>query len=272
MRPEFEYLFSPEKVLNPSAVETGMFAVDSPLVSELADIFHTPGNNVCVWMCAPFYRDAICFFAADGRKVSRLDICLQCSSLVEDGQTEFRADEAFFEKLREFFRRLGHDVDQTWERVQRAAKRSPFNLKVMDITAQQTTTPTNRDLAFRIREEVFVHEQHVPRDEEYDEYDATAHHYLALADEQPVGAARWRPTANGVKLERFAVLAPYRSKGVGAVLLKQVIADARAAHPEALLYLHAQVPALEFYKRHGFEPEGELFYECEIAHFKMKLT
>lgn len=142
----------------------------------------------------------------------------------------------------------------------------------MTITAHQITSPTDRDQAFRIREEVFVHEQHVPRDEEYDEYDGTAHHYLALADEQPVGAARWRPTEKGVKLERFAVLAPYRSKGVGAVLLRQVVADARAANPGALLYLHAQVPAVKFYERHGFAPEGELFYECEIPHYKMTLA
>lgn len=141
----------------------------------------------------------------------------------------------------------------------------------MTITVQSATADTDRDHVFRIRELVFVDEQHVPREEEYDEYDATAHHYLAWADGQPAGAARWRPTANGVKLERFAVLAPYRSHGVGGVLLRQVMADARAAHPDASLYLHAQLQAQLFYQRHGFVPEGALFYECEIPHYKMRL-
>jgi predicted GNAT family N-acyltransferase len=139
------------------------------------------------------------------------------------------------------------------------------------VTAHRITEAADREHAFRVREIVFVGEQHVPREEEYDEFDATAHHYLAWADGQPVGAARWRPTANGVKLERFAVLAPFRSRGVGGVLLRQVMADARAAHPTSTLYLHAQVQAQLFYQRHGFLPEGELFYECEIPHYKMRL-
>jgi predicted GNAT family N-acyltransferase len=143
---------------------------------------------------------------------------------------------------------------------------------MMTITVQTAVAEGDRDLAFRVREQVFVDEQHVPREDEYDEHDDAAHHYLAWADGQPVGAARWRPTEKGVKLERFAVLAPYRSKGVGGVLLRQVMADALAAHPDASLYLHAQVQAQRFYQRHGFLPEGELFYECEIPHYRMRLA
>ncbi len=139
------------------------------------------------------------------------------------------------------------------------------------ISVQRAIAGGDRDLAFRVREQVFVDEQHVPREEEYDEHDDAAHHYLAWADGLPVGAARWRPTAHGVKLERFSVLAPYRSRGVGGVLLRQVMADARAAYPEAGLYLHAQLQAQRFYQRHGFVPEGDLFYECEIPHYKMRL-
>lgn len=141
----------------------------------------------------------------------------------------------------------------------------------MTISVQTAVAEGDRDLAFRVREQVFVDEQRVPREEEYDEHDDAAHHYLAWADGLPVGAARWRPTEKGVKLERFAVLAPYRSRGVGGVLLRQVMADARAAYPDAQLYLHAQLQAQLFYQRHGFVPEGELFYECEIPHYRMRL-
>ncbi len=89
------------------------------------------------------------------------------------------------------------------------------------------------------------------------------------ADGTPCGAARWRLTDKGVKLERFAVLAEYRNQQVGAALLHQVLQDARAAHPEAALYLHAQLRAIPFYERHGFEKVGEQFSECDIEHFKM---
>lgn len=154
----------------------------------------------------------------------------------------------------------------------RSEGRPTFLIKtVAQILVQRVEAAGDRDLAFRVRQLVFVEEQQVPREEEYDEFDDAAHHYLAWADGQPVGAARWRPTDKGVKLERFAVLAPYRSLGVGAELLKQVVADAQVAHPGARLYLHGQLKAVPFYQRHGFATEGELFYECEIPHYKMSL-
>ena len=128
------------------------------------------------------------------------------------------------------------------------------------------------DAAFTIREKVFVEEQHVPPDEEYDTYDKTAQHYLATYHGVPAGAARWRPTENGVKLERFAVLAAYRNQQVGSAVLQAVLQDVLAAHPGAPIYLHAQVAALPFYARHGFRPVGEQFSECDIWHYKMIYT
>jgi GNAT superfamily N-acetyltransferase len=85
------------------------------------------------------------------------------------------------------------------------------------ITVTKITDLRDLDAAFTIREKVFVGEQNVPADLEYDQNDrlATTRHYLARVDGQPAGAARWRPTANGVKLERFAVLAEFRNQGVG---------------------------------------------------------
>ncbi|GAA4425896.1 GNAT family N-acetyltransferase [Pontibacter saemangeumensis] len=123
--------------------------------------------------------------------------------------------------------------------------------------------------AFRIREQVFVAEQQVPRDAEYDQYENTAHHYLAIYHGVPCGAARWRATEKGVKLERFAVLPDYRNKNVGAQVLKAVLEDVQREHPDEVIYLHAQLPAVNFYKRHGFDTEGDLFSECDIQHYKM---
>ena len=139
------------------------------------------------------------------------------------------------------------------------------------ITAEPVYDLRDLDAAFTIRETVFVHEQGVPADAEYDLHDRTdARHYLARTpDGTPCGAARWRTTENGVKLERFAVLQEFRNQAVGSVLLKRVLEDVQQAHPDATVYLNAQLRAIPFYERHGFAKVGDQFTECDIEHFKM---
>jgi predicted GNAT family N-acyltransferase len=143
----------------------------------------------------------------------------------------------------------------------------------MSATAHRITDLRDLDAAFTIREKVFQQEQGVPVDLEFDEHDRRdARHYLARAtDGTPAGAARWRETANGVKLERFAVLPEFRNQEIGAVLLRAVLADVRAERPDAPVYLNAQLRAVPFYARHGFKTEGELFVEADIQHYRMVL-
>ena len=141
-------------------------------------------------------------------------------------------------------------------------------------TASKISDIRDLDAAFTIREKVFVEGQGVPADDEYDQHDrqATTRHYLARVDGQPAGAARWRPTDHGVKLERFAVLPAFRGHGVGTALVRQVLADVQAEAPEAAqVYLHAQLRAIPLYERTGFRKVGELFEECDIQHYKMVL-
>jgi predicted GNAT family N-acyltransferase len=123
------------------------------------------------------------------------------------------------------------------------------------------------DMAFAIRHKVFVEEQKVDGDEEYDEYESIATHYLVFVDDKPAATSRWRHTDKGIKLERFSVLPEFRNKGIGAALVKQVLSD--VVPFEKLIYLHAQVAAMNVYARNGFEPIGELFYEANIPHYKM---
>lgn len=137
------------------------------------------------------------------------------------------------------------------------------------IKAVNVADPKDLDAVYSIREKVFVLEQQVPREAEYDSFENASKHYLATYQGVPCGAARWRETEKGVKLERFAVLEPYRNKNVGAHLLKAVLDDVRNANREQRIYLHAQLPAVNFYKRHGFVTEGDMFSECDIQHFKM---
>ena len=141
-------------------------------------------------------------------------------------------------------------------------------------TATRITDLRDLDAAFAIREKVFVDEQGVPFDAEYDEHDrhpATRHYLARRPAGPPAGAARWRETAHGIKLERFAVLPEFRNQQVGEALLRAVLADVQAEFPAAAVYLHAQLRAVPFYARHGFQPVGELFEECDIQHYKMVL-
>ncbi|WP_426061451.1 GNAT family N-acetyltransferase [Hymenobacter sp. B1770] len=143
----------------------------------------------------------------------------------------------------------------------------------MSAIAYRVTDLRDLDAAFTIREKVFQEEQGVPASKEHDVHDRTdARHYLArAADGTPAGAARWRETENGVKLERFAVLADFRNQEIGAALLHAVLADVEAEHPDAEVYLNAQLRAIPFYERHGFKKEGEMFEEANIQHYKMVL-
>ncbi|MDI1321785.1 MAG: GNAT family N-acetyltransferase [Algoriphagus sp.] len=144
-----------------------------------------------------------------------------------------------------------------------------MNLLVNKITAEEDLKS-----AFKIRKDVFVIEQEVDAADEYDEFEETSTHFLALLDGMPVGTARWRFTQNGVKLERFAVLKEARGQGVGQALVAEVLSDISANNATIgkLKYLHSQLTAVPLYSKFGFEKEGDIFEECNILHYKMKLA
>ncbi len=133
--------------------------------------------------------------------------------------------------------------------------------------------PTELETAFAIRRTVFVDEQHVSAQEEYDEFEVSSSHFLAYVDGTPAGTARWRRTSNGVKLERFAVLPAYRGQGVGKALVRAVLDDVLSQQPEPIerIYLHAQLTAMPLYAGFGFVPVEPTFEEAGILHCKMVL-
>lgn len=140
-------------------------------------------------------------------------------------------------------------------------------MKVLKIAEQH-----HLEQAFKIRQRVFVEEQKVSKEEEYDEFEDTATHFLAFNDQDKAcGTARWRFTEKGIKLERFAVLKEERGGGTGSALVKKVLEDI-TLHPNSsgkLIYLHAQLTAVPLYEKFGFRKEGEIFEECAIQHYKM---
>ncbi|HEY9720972.1 MAG TPA: GNAT family N-acetyltransferase [Oscillatoriaceae cyanobacterium] len=129
--------------------------------------------------------------------------------------------------------------------------------------------PEHWQAAQAIRMAVFVAEQGVPAEEEMDAYDAEARHWLVLSDDTPIGTARALEKAGAWKIGRVAVLAAHRGSGVGAELMRAIIAEAeQLGVPE--LMLDSQTHALGFYERLGFCAEGPEFLDAGIPHRRMR--
>ena len=140
--------------------------------------------------------------------------------------------------------------------------------KQKKIQVSQVNNPADLEKVFAIRRQVFVVEQDCPPELEW-EFEEESTHFLATVDDVPAGAARWRKTDNGYKLERFAVLNEFRGLGVGRELIKAVIADLPS--DADYVYLHAQIQAIGLYEKSGFEATGPEFEEAGIRHYKMVL-
>lgn len=137
------------------------------------------------------------------------------------------------------------------------------------ITVKEIESASELEIAFQIRKKVFVEEQNVPLEEEYDEFETTSTHFLALLNKVPAGTARMRKTEKGIKLERFAVLKEYRKKDVGTALVKNLLTKCKN-ELDCCVYLYAQLTALKFYERFGFEAKGKTFLDAGIYHLEME--
>jgi len=121
----------------------------------------------------------------------------------------------------------------------------------------------------RRREEVFIKEQAVPVQEEWDEYDAVSCYVIAVDESGlPLGTGRLSPAG---KVGRLAVLREHRRRGIGSAMLKALLEMAKAEGHHTV-FLHAQCQALDFYAKQGFTAQGPEFMEAGIAHRKMALT
>lgn len=119
----------------------------------------------------------------------------------------------------------------------------------------------------RIRELVFVREQGVPLELEWDEHDPQCDHALVhAADGSALGTGRLLPDGH---IGRMAVLKEWRGKGVGALLLQTLMEQARR-RGHAQVRLNAQITAAGFYRRLGFDFCGPEFIEAGIPHVAMQ--
>jgi len=125
-----------------------------------------------------------------------------------------------------------------------------------------------REEAGRIRFTVFVEEQRVPREIELDDMDRPSLHALAYdAQGRAVGTGRLLPDGH---IGRMAVLKDWRGQGVGSAILAALIGAAKARGDRGVV-LSAQTHALEFYRKHGFAPVGEVYDDAGIPHQEMRL-
>ncbi|MFZ6725545.1 GNAT family N-acetyltransferase [Undibacterium sp. MH2W] len=120
--------------------------------------------------------------------------------------------------------------------------------------------------AHAVRYAVFVQEQQIPAELEWDVMDAQCLHAVAYDSEnRAIGTGRLLPDGH---IGRMAVLASARHSGVGADLLRTLMEQAKL-RGDKLVQLNAQQSAEPFYAREGFARDGDIFMEAGIAHISM---
>jgi predicted GNAT family N-acyltransferase len=118
-----------------------------------------------------------------------------------------------------------------------------------------------------IRNKVFVEEQGVPPELEWDGLDEASYHVLACGpDGAPIGTGRLLQDG---RIGRLAVLSEWRGKGVGRALLELLLVIANKMGNEEVK-LHAQTQVVGFYRKRGFTRHGKEFIEAGIPHIAMK--
>ena len=121
-----------------------------------------------------------------------------------------------------------------------------------------------------LRYQVFVIEQKVPEEMEWDEFDEMAWHAIVTADNQTVGTGRLILDGHIAKIGRMAVQSLRRNQGIGKSILNALIQTAKEKGAQECI-LHAQTHAIAFYAKADFEPHGPIFDEAGIPHVEMRL-
>ena len=120
-----------------------------------------------------------------------------------------------------------------------------------------------------VRKQVFVLEQQIPSELEFDELDSQSHHVIARdAERNPIGTGRLSPDG---RIGRMAVLADWRRQRVGESLLRALLEKARKLG-RSQVTVHAQTSAVGFYQKYGFIPEAQPFLSAGISHQLMRLN
>jgi predicted GNAT family N-acyltransferase len=124
------------------------------------------------------------------------------------------------------------------------------------------------ELIRNIRDDVFIKEQGVPQDLEYDGLDSSAVHSIAFDEGVEIGTGRMLSDGH---IGRIAVRKKYRGKGIGEMIMQSLIDEARNMQLVEV-WLSSQYYAKGFYEKLGFVGIGGIYQEAGIDHIKMKKT
>jgi len=237
------------------------------LAMPYAETLHQLGGDL-------FVKKASVEYHASAEMDDFLDVCMRCDRIGNSSMTFvgaiFRGDELLI------------TTELIYVYADPVAKKSlpiPLQLRGMleafdqgEDMVELLTGPwlELKALAGPLRTEVFVHEQKVPAEMEWDDDDATALHAVALNRMGMVLATgRLLQHAPGTaRIGRMAVKKQMRGSDLGRRILQSLM-DAATARGDTQVLLHAQCSAQGFYKRAGFIPQGKIFEEAGIAHIEM---
>lgn len=133
-------------------------------------------------------------------------------------------------------------------------------------TVREAHWQTDVELLRSVRQTVFVMEQRVPASLEFDPDDILHQHVIAIdAQGDPIGTGRLSATG---KIGRMAVMKHARCNGVGSAMLDALVVLAKDRGLPAVA-LSSQLHALPFYRRHGFQEQGDTYIEAGIPHQSM---
>jgi predicted GNAT family N-acyltransferase len=130
--------------------------------------------------------------------------------------------------------------------------------------------PGELELIFQIRDEVFVHEQHLTDDARHDPDDAESIHFLAFSGAEPVGTGRLTMYGREAQIAWVATRSSHRGTGIGKAIMRAMIDRARREGAEYVM-LNAQTHAIGFYEELGFRTVGTEFFMSSIGHQVMVL-
>ena len=129
----------------------------------------------------------------------------------------------------------------------------------------------NLSAAFTIRQRVFIDEQKVPPELEWDDMDKVAIHFILYLDKNPVGTARVFEKQRVWYIGRMAILQKHRGKGYGKLMMENVLNFLFSKKPN-IIVLYAQITVLGFYRKFGFVEIGDEFLDAGIKHKEMRYT
>jgi predicted GNAT family N-acyltransferase len=138
----------------------------------------------------------------------------------------------------------------------------------MNVTVKIVENEHELEDAFSVRKTVFVGEQNVPVEEEIDQYEDEAIHFISYQNGSPIGAGRFRVVDGYGKVERICVLKDARKTGAGKTIMNEIEAYALKNGIEKLK-LNAQTHAIPFYSGLGYEVVSEEFLDAGIPHKTM---